>query len=85
MQLGLLEPTTEMEVMMFTSDPANALVVAHTRGRELRAEAAAERLCGTSGARRALAVFLRRAANRLDPAALAAGPPFSPEVHVKEA
>jgi hypothetical protein len=74
-----------MEVMMFTSDPLSALVVAHARGRELRVEAAAERLCGASGARRAVAVFLRRAADRLAPAVLAAGPAFGPEAHVKEA
>jgi hypothetical protein len=74
-----------MEVMMFTSDPVSALVVAHARGRELRAEAAAERLCGTSGARRAIAVSLRRAADVLDPTALARRPALSPEAHVKEA
>jgi hypothetical protein len=64
-----------MEVIMFTSDPVSALVVAHARGRELRAEAAAERLCGTSGAaRRAVAVWLRRLADRLDAAPLAPRP-----------
>jgi hypothetical protein len=71
--------------MMFTSHPLDALAVAHARGRELRAEAAAERLCGTPGTRRAIAVCLRRAADRLDPAVLAASPAFSPEAHVKEA
>jgi hypothetical protein len=76
----------EMEVMMFISDPVNALVIAHARGRELRAEAAVERLCGTSRARRVIAVCLRRAADHLDPAVLAATrPAFSPEAHVKEA
>jgi hypothetical protein len=56
---------------MFTSDPLDALVVAHERSRRLRAEAAAERLRDTSSIRRALAVSLRRAADRLDPTPLA--------------
>lgn len=59
------------EDMMFTGDPLDALFVAHERGRRLRAEAAAECLRGASGSRRALAVTLRRAADRLDPAPLA--------------
>jgi hypothetical protein len=56
---------------MFTNNPLDALVVAHDRGRHLRAESAAEHLRGPSGTRRALAVSLRRAADRLDPAPLA--------------
>ena len=70
---------------MFTGNPLDALAVAHARGRELRAEAAAERLCGTTGARRAIAVSLRRAADRLDPTALSPRPAFSAEARVKEA
>ncbi|HYT51746.1 MAG TPA: hypothetical protein VEL10_06045 [Gaiellaceae bacterium] len=64
------KPKRELEVTMFTNDPLDALVAAHERARQLRAEAAAERLRGTSGTRRALAVSLRRAADRLDPAPL---------------
>jgi hypothetical protein len=71
--------------MMFTSNPLDALAVAHAHGRELRAEAAAERLCGTTGARRAIAVSLRRAADRLDPTTLSPRPAFSAEARVKEA
>jgi hypothetical protein len=71
--------------MMFTCNPLDALAVAHVRGGELRAEAAMERLGGTSPARRAIAVFLRRAADRLDPAAFAPRPPFGPEARVKGA
>jgi hypothetical protein len=56
---------------MFTSDPRDALVLAHEHARHLHAETAAERLRGASGTRHALAAFLRRAANRLDPAPLA--------------
>jgi len=59
---------------MLTTDPLELLTVAHERGRRLRAEAAAERLRSTSGTRRALAVSLRRAADRLDPAAHANRP-----------
>ena len=68
---------------MFTSNPLDALAVAHAHGRELRAEAAAERLRGTSSARRAVAVSLRRAADRLDPAALAPRPAFGAETRIK--
>jgi hypothetical protein len=71
--------------MMFISYPLDALAAAHAHGRELRAEAAAERLFASSGTRRAIAVWLRRAADRLDPAVLAARPAFSPQAHVKEA
>ena len=70
---------------MFTLNPLDALAVAHTRGRELRADAAAERLRGTTATRRAIAVSLRRAADRLDSAALASRPAFGPEARVKEA
>jgi hypothetical protein len=59
---------------MFTSDPVGALAVAHERGRLLRGEAAAERLRGPSAMRRALALLLRHAADRLDPAPRAAAP-----------
>ena len=52
---------------MLINDPFDDLAVAHTRGRRLRAEAAAERLRSTSRPRRALAETLRRAADRLDP------------------
>lgn len=57
---------------MLTSDPHDVLLVAHAHSRRLRAETAAERLRPTSGARRALAVALHRAADRLDRA------PFAP-------
>jgi hypothetical protein len=70
---------------MFTCNPLDALALAHTRAGELRAEAAAERLGGTTGTRRAIAVSLRRAADRLDPGALAPRPAFGPEARVKEA
>jgi hypothetical protein len=58
---------------MLTSDPRDALVLAHERARHLREEAAAERLrrvAGTRRARRRLAASLHYAANRLDPAPL---------------
>lgn len=55
---------------MFT-DSHEALFLAHDRGRQLRDQAAAERLFrNPSAMRRALAASLRRAADRLDPAAL---------------
>jgi hypothetical protein len=54
--------------------PVHDLDLVHQRGRELRAEAAAERLRGVSPARHAIAVALRRAADRLDPARLAPRP-----------
>jgi hypothetical protein len=71
--------------MMFTPNSLDALAVAHAHGQELRSEAAAERLLGTSPTRRAIAVYLRRAADRLDPAALAPRRAFGPETRVKEA
>jgi hypothetical protein len=52
---------------MFTTDPREALVLAHERGRHLRAETAAERLRRASATRRVLAASLRRAADRVDP------------------
>jgi hypothetical protein len=73
-QLGLLKPNRELEVTMFTSNPFDALALAGERGRQLRAEAAAERLRGTSGTRRTFAASLRRAADRLDPVPLAPRP-----------
>jgi hypothetical protein len=69
---------------MFTSDPLDALVVTHERGRRLRAEAARERLRGTSRTRRTLAVSLRRAADHLDQAPLARRTALSPGTPVKE-
>jgi hypothetical protein len=59
---------------MLTNDPLEVLGVAHERGRRLRAEAAAERLRGPTGTRRALAMSLRRAADRLDPGPFAKRP-----------
>jgi hypothetical protein len=59
---------------MLTNDPLEALAAAHARGRELRAEAATERLRVTSATRRTLAASLRRLADRLDPAPLARAP-----------
>jgi len=50
---------------MFSDD---SLEVARERGRRLWAEAAAERLRAPSRTRHVLAAFLRRAADRLDPA-----------------
>jgi len=52
---------------MLTSDPFDALTLARERTHILRAEAAAERLRAGSRTRRTLAVYLRRAADRLDP------------------
>jgi len=69
------KPKRELEVTKLTSDP---LDVAHERGRRLRAEAAAERLRGTSRTRHVLAASLRRAADRLDPAPLARRTALSP-------
>jgi hypothetical protein len=59
---------------MLTNDPRAALALAHQRSIHLRAEAAAERLRGSSPARRALAESLRRAADRLERAPLARRP-----------
>jgi hypothetical protein len=63
---------------MVTSDPLDALVLAHERARHLRAEAAAERLRSAPGTRRTLAVSLRLAADRLDPAPLVRRPASQP-------
>ena len=57
---------------MLTMNPDDALVVAHQRARQLRAEAAAERVRRNAGTRRVLATSLRRLADRLDQA------PFAP-------
>jgi uncharacterized membrane protein YfbV (UPF0208 family) len=59
---------------MVASDPRDALVLAHEHIRHLREETAAERLRRKSPTRRALADSLRRAADRLDRAPLAARP-----------
>ena len=69
-QLRLRKPTAEMEVTMFSNAQLDRLVIAHQRGHELRAEAAAERLRDISATRRVLAASLRRAADLLDPAPL---------------
>jgi hypothetical protein len=65
---------------MFIAHPRDGLVVAHERGRQPHAQAAAERMRSPSTSRRALAVSLRRAADRLDPVPLACQParPFAP-------
>ena len=54
--------------------PYDDLDLVHRRGRELRAEAAAERERGVSTVRHALATGLRRAADRLDRARVAPRP-----------
>jgi hypothetical protein len=59
---------------MFTPHPLDALVLAHEHGRSLRAQAAAERLVGAWTMRGAIAVWLRRAADRVDPGALVRQP-----------
>ena len=59
---------------LLVSHPRDELVVAHHHGDRLRAEAAAERLCGRSGTRRVLAASLRRVAELLDPAPLGPSP-----------
>ena len=59
-----------LEVPMFPSDAHDVLLLAHERARQLREEAAADRLRGASVTRRALAASLRRAADRLDPTPL---------------
>jgi hypothetical protein len=64
---ALDQNATWMEVTMFTSDPLDVLAVAREHGRRLRTEAALARLRGASPTRRALALSLRRAADRLDP------------------
>ena len=60
---------------MVSSDPLHLLFLAHERVRDLREDAAAERLRRAAGTRRTLlAASLRRLANRLDPAPLAPRP-----------
>ena len=56
---------------MIATHPLDSLALAHVRGDELRAQAAAERLPGASARRHAVAESLRRAANRLDATPLA--------------
>lgn len=56
---------------MFLAHPLDLLPVAHQRARDLRREAAVARLRSSAGTRH-LADSLRRLANRLDPAPLAA-------------
>jgi hypothetical protein len=55
---------------MLTGDPIDALALAHEGTSRFGAEAAANRLRTTSGARHALAGMLRRAADRLEPPSL---------------
>lgn len=55
---------------MFSSNPFSELVLAYDRVRDLREEAAAERLRRALGPRCPLAASLRRIADRLDPAPL---------------
>ena len=62
---------------MYSTDPHDALVMAHEHARHLRDEAAAERFRRTRGTRHALAGSLRRLADRLDPDLLETGP-FAP-------
>ena len=53
---------------MITTDPRDALALSKQRSAQFQAEAAAERLREPSATRRGLARFMRRAADRLDPA-----------------
>jgi len=55
---------------MLLPDARDQLLVAHERGQRFRDEGEAERLRRRFSTRRALAVSLRRAADRLDPAPL---------------
>lgn len=59
---------------MFTSDPTDALAVAHSRGRRLRDERAAERFRRASRRGSTLAALLRRAADHLEPTPVAHRP-----------
>ena len=54
--------------MMIITDPRDALALSEQRSAQFQAEAAAERLREPSVVRRGLARFMRRAADRLDPA-----------------
>jgi hypothetical protein len=60
------------EVTMYSGDPLATL--AHDRRGRLQAEAEAERLRTPSPTRHALAAFLRRAADRLEPQPIAPRP-----------
>ena len=63
--------TTDRRPTMFSTDPRDALLVAHAHGRHLREEMASNHQRGSAEAtRRALAATLRRVANRLDPTPL---------------
>lgn len=53
---------------MIAPDPRDTLALSAQRASQLRAEAAAERMREPSRLRRALALSLRLAADRLDPA-----------------
>jgi hypothetical protein len=68
---------------MLITDPLDQLAVAHARGRELQAEATAERLRGISRTRRAVAGSLRRVAERLDPSLRALRPTFLPDTRAE--
>ena len=57
---------------MFVAHPLDLLAVAHQRADGLCREAAVARLRRAAGTRHVLAASLRRLANRLDPAPLAA-------------
>ena len=59
---------------MLSNHPTDLLSLARERARDRREEAAAERLRRAAGTHRALAAFLRRLADRLDPAPLTARP-----------
>jgi hypothetical protein len=59
---------------MLTSNPRDALAVAHDHGRRLRAETAARRLHGATAVRRVVARSLRRAADRLERTSLTPWP-----------
>jgi hypothetical protein len=52
---------------MITTDPRDTLALSAQRATQLQAEAEAERLREPSRLRRALALSLRRTADRLDP------------------
>ena len=59
---------------MLTHDPSDVLAMSRERSRHLCAAASAERFRAASRTRRTLAVYLRRVADRLDPAPLAPTP-----------
>jgi hypothetical protein len=59
---------------MVPTHSLDALTLAHVRGSQLQAQAAAERRRGTSPRRHALVASLRRVADHLDPSPLARWP-----------